>query len=63
MSQVSNLIQFFKEVRAEGMRVQWPNGRQTMLTTAAVLLFVAMTGAYLGLVDLVVSFLVEAMLK
>lgn len=63
MDRFRQLMQFLREVRAEGDRVQWPAARQTLVTTGAIMVFVAITAVYLGGVDFVISQIVEAMLR
>lgn len=63
MDRIRRFLQFLREVRQEGARVQWPRGRQTLITTGVVLVFVAVTGAYLALVDVFVSYVMEWVLQ
>lgn len=54
---------FFREVRAEFKRVQWPGQKETWSLTLAVLVYVLIVTAFLGLVDLGLSFVVEQIVK
>lgn len=63
MAGLSDLVQFLKDVRVEAGRVQWPDRRQTTITTTVVVVFVAATGLYLAGVDFLISFLMEMMLR
>ncbi|HAN87126.1 MAG TPA: preprotein translocase subunit SecE [Firmicutes bacterium] len=54
---------FFREVRAEFKRVQWPGRKETWSLTLAVLVYVLIVTAFLGLVDLGLSFVVEQIVK
>jgi len=55
-------VQFLFAVRAELARVQWPN-RQTLITlTGVVLGFVLIMGGYLGLLDAIISRVIQAIL-
>jgi preprotein translocase SecE subunit len=53
---------FLRASWAELQRVQWPDRRQVGQATAVVLGFVVIAGGYLGLVDLVSSKIVDAIL-
>ena len=52
-------VQFLKEVRVEFKKITWPNRRQTLATTVAVLSFTLFIAFYLGLVDLLLSKIVQ----
>ncbi|OAQ19979.1 preprotein translocase subunit SecE [Thermosulfurimonas dismutans] len=56
---VSNSLQFLKEVKVEFKKITWPSRKQTMATTAAVLSFTLFIAFYLGLVDLILSKIVQ----
>jgi preprotein translocase SecE subunit len=56
------LVQFLLAVRAELGRVQWPNRQATTTLTGVVLGFVLLAGAYLGLLDLIFSRVIQAIL-
>ncbi|MFO7932426.1 MAG: preprotein translocase subunit SecE [Thermodesulfobacteriota bacterium] len=57
-----NWMQFLREVKAELGRVTWPTRKETIGTTAVVLVFVFIIAGYLGIVDLVLSSLVRLIL-
>lgn len=63
MAGFSDLVQFLKDVKVEAGRVQWPDRRQTAMTTGVVLVFVAVTALYLAGVDFLISLLMETMLR
>ncbi len=48
---MNNLIQYFKETRAELDHVNWPSQRTTLIFTALVVAFSAIVGVYLSLLD------------
>jgi preprotein translocase subunit SecE len=58
----NRLINFLRACWAELQRVQWPDRRQVAQATGVVLGFVAIAGAYLGLMDAIFSRLVNAIL-
>ena len=53
---------FLRACWAELKRVQWPNRRQVIQATAVVLAFVVIAGGYLGLLDVVWSRVVDAII-
>jgi preprotein translocase SecE subunit len=56
------VIQFLIAVWAELQRVQWPNRQALVTLTGVVLGFVLIAGGYLGLLDAIVSELIQALL-
>ncbi|MBW2622118.1 MAG: preprotein translocase subunit SecE [Deltaproteobacteria bacterium] len=48
---VEKTRQFFREVRIELLKVNWPSRKETIASTAVVLVLVIIISAYLGLVD------------
>ena len=52
-------IRFLREVKIEFRKITWPNRKQTLATTAAVLSFTLFVAFYLGLVDLILSKIVQ----
>ncbi|MCF8093903.1 MAG: preprotein translocase subunit SecE [Desulfobacteraceae bacterium] len=57
-----NWIQFLREVKVELARVTWPSRKETVGTTAVVLVFVFIIAIFLGAVDFVLSSLVRLIL-
>ncbi len=55
-------IQFLREVRAELGKVVWPTRKQTIGTTAVVIVFVLVIAVFLGLIDFTLSGLVRLIL-
>jgi len=55
MEQIQKLNQYLKEVKIETKKVTFPSRRDTIATTAAVLVVVTIIGFYLGIVDFVLS--------
>jgi preprotein translocase SecE subunit len=58
----SRVIQFLIAVWAELQRVQWPNRQALVTLTGVVLGFVLIAGGYLGLLDVIFSELIKAIL-
>lgn len=55
-------IQFFREVKVELTKVTWPSKKQTMGSTAVVIVFVFVIAFFLGLVDIGLSNLIRLIL-
>lgn len=54
---------FLQEVWAELKKVHWPTRTETYAATAVVLAVVALVGLYLGLVDFIISQLIQLILR
>jgi preprotein translocase subunit SecE len=54
-----NVMRYLREVRSETSKVSWPNMRSTKLMTFGVTLLAFFVGAYLWLVDLGLSSVVQ----
>ncbi|MBF0235141.1 MAG: preprotein translocase subunit SecE [Desulfamplus sp.] len=55
-------IQFLREVQAELKKVTWPNRKHTAGATVVVIILVFIIAAFLGLVDVTLSKLVQVVL-
>ena len=55
----ARVIAFLRACWAELQRVQWPDRKQTTQLTAIVLVFIIIMGGYLGLLDAIVSRVVQ----
>ncbi|MDR1608174.1 MAG: preprotein translocase subunit SecE [Deltaproteobacteria bacterium] len=53
------LWNFFKDAKKELTRVTWPNRKETVKSTGVLLILVAISAAYLGLVDSVLSWVLR----
>jgi len=60
---ITKAIQFLSEVKSEVNKVTWPSRKEAMGGTAVVLVVVFFMAAFLGLVDVLLSKIVEALLK
>ena len=60
---VAKAIQFLLEVRDEVKKVTWPSKKEAMGGTAVVLVVVLIMAVFLGLVDVLLSKIVEALLN
>ena len=60
---IAKAIQFLSEVKSEVNKVTWPSKKEAMGGTAVVLVVVFFMAVFLGLVDVLLSKIVEALLK
>jgi len=60
---IDKSIQFLREVKVELKKVAWPSKKQTMGSTAVVLVIVAIISLFLGVVDAGLSGLIRAVLQ
>ena len=60
---VKNPFQFIEEVRQETSKVTWPTWKEVWITTAMVLIMVALTSVYFLLNDMVISNVVRFVLN
>ncbi|MBW2174800.1 MAG: preprotein translocase subunit SecE [Deltaproteobacteria bacterium] len=56
-------MQFLREVKIELKKVTWPSRKETLASTAVVIIIVIIISAFLGLVDLGLSNLIRFVLK
>jgi preprotein translocase subunit SecE len=59
---VQKIIQFIKEAKVELKKVTWPTPKQTLASTAVVIIIVFIVSIYLGIVDFVLAKLVKFVL-
>ena len=60
---VAKAIQFLLEVRSEVKKVTWPSKKEAIGGTAVVVVVVLIMAVFLGLVDVLLSKIVEALLN
>ena len=60
---ITKAIQFLSEVKNEVNKVTWPSKKEAMGGTAVVLVVVFAMATFLGLVDVLLSKIVAALLK
>jgi preprotein translocase subunit SecE len=63
VGKVKELIEFFEESKVEIKKVVWPTRKETITTCVAVLVVSLVVAVYLGIVDLALSKIVEAILS
>jgi preprotein translocase subunit SecE len=59
----TNPFQFAQQVRAEVAKVVWPNRREVGLTTLMVLIMATLFATFFFLVDMLVQFGLESILR
>ena len=60
---VPRTVTFFQEVMAELRKVHWPSRKETYAATAVVLVVVGLVALFLGVVDLALSTIIQAILR
>lgn len=61
--QLSRVKEFAADVKSEFGKIVWPDKKQTMGSTAVVVVFVIMISFYLGAVDLLLGKMIRFILK
>ena len=59
---MANPFEFIQEVRAEGSKVTWPTRRETLITTAMVLIMVVLAAIFFVAVDQIIHYAVSLIL-
>ena len=54
---LSRLLDFFREVRGEIQKVTWPTTEELRKATIVIVLFVALLGVFIGLMDTLLQFI------
>jgi preprotein translocase subunit SecE len=60
---LNQAMQFLREVKVELKKVTWPTKKQTLGSTAVVILLVMIISIFLGVVDIGLSSLIRVVLK
>ena len=60
---MKNPFQFIEEVRQETSKVTWPTWKEVWITTAMVLVMVALTSIFFLFTDLIISQVVQFVLN
>ena len=63
MASKTNPIQFLQQVRAEASKITWPSRRETMISTAMVLLMVIFAALFFFAADQLIGWLVGLVLN
>lgn len=59
---IQKVTQFLKEAKVELKKVVWPTPKQTMASTAVVIIIVFIVSIYLGIIDFALAKLVKFIL-
>jgi len=59
---IQKVTQFLKEAKVELKKVVWPSPKQTMASTAVVIIIVFIVSIYLGVIDFALAKLVKFIL-
>ena len=60
---MQNPLHFIQEVRQEVSKVTWPTWKEVWITTAMVLVMVALTSVFFLLADMVIGSLIQSVLQ
>ena len=60
---VPRTVNFVQEVWSELKKVHWPSRKETYAATAVVLVVIGIVSLYLGMVDLALSTVIQAILR
>lgn len=60
---VEKIRTFFREAWQELKKVHWPSRQETTGSTLIVIVFILLSGVYLGLVDVVITWVMAATLN
>ncbi|PKN40029.1 MAG: preprotein translocase subunit SecE [Deltaproteobacteria bacterium HGW-Deltaproteobacteria-18] len=63
MQKLTDLRIFFDQAKVELKKVVWPDKQETISTSSAVLLLVVVMALFLGVVDLVLTKIIAAVLS
>lgn len=58
----TNPVQFFREVESEAKKVTWPTRKETVTTTAIVMVMVALMGVFFLVADKLAAWFVRFVL-
>ncbi len=59
---ILNVINFVKEVKQEGKKIVWPTRKETLITTAMVLLMVLVFSIFFLLVDNIIAWFIKTLM-
>jgi len=59
---MQKIINFYKEVKQEGLKITWPTKPEVITTTIMVFIFVMLSSIFFLLIDKIISFVVEYIL-
>jgi preprotein translocase subunit SecE len=59
----TNIVQFFREVRQEALKVTWPTRKETAISTVMVIAMVLLAALFFFIVDEILSIAVQFLLR
>ena len=62
LMKIINIINFVKEVKKEGKKIVWPTRKETLITTAMVLLMVVVFSIFFLLVDNIIAWFIKTLM-
>ena len=62
LMKILNIINFVKEVKQEGKKIVWPTRKETLITTAMVLLMVVVFSIFFLLVDNIIAWFIKTLM-
>jgi preprotein translocase subunit SecE len=63
MASKTNPVTFFKQVRSETLKITWPSRRETMISTAMVLVMVVFAALFFFAADQLMGWLIGLVLN
>ena len=63
MASKTNPVQFLQQVRAEASKITWPSRRETMISTAMVLIMVIFAALFFFAADQLIGWLIRLVLN
>lgn len=63
MASKTNPVQFLQQVRTEASKITWPSRRETMISTAMVLLMVIFAALFFFAADQLISWVIGLVLN
>jgi len=63
MASKTNPVTFFKQVRSETLKITWPSRRETMISTAMVLVMVVFAALFFFAADQLIGWLIGLVLN
>ena len=63
MASKTNPVQFLQQVRAEATKITWPSRRETMISTAMVLIMVIFAALFFFAADQLIGWLIGLVLN
>ena len=58
----TNIIQYFREVRQEALKVTWPTRRETAISTAMVVIMVLASAVFFFVIDEILAIAIRFLL-